>query len=169
MRIGTTVGYTVPLTIVPDAGDVLMCNFEDLRSPEMTKTRRVIVLSPRARSYFPDTFLVVPVSKTPPSPPLRHHCEFKPRAYDFFDPVESVWALANMLTCVKKTRLDRIRINNRFTGACLRKADLLAVRKAVLCALGMETWREIIHTGGSTGDAALSLGLLASKLNLTSP
>ena len=52
----------MPLTIVPDAGDVLMCQF-DGSPPEMTKLRRVIVLTPRNRAYFPDTFLVVPVSK----------------------------------------------------------------------------------------------------------
>lgn len=137
----------MPLTIVPNAGDVLMCNFHGFQPPEMTKTRRVIVVSPRSRVYFPDTFLVVPVSKTPPTPPENHHCEFKPRAYGFFDPIESVWALANMVTCVKRQRLDRMWINGRFTQATIRKEDLLAVRKAVLCAMGMENWSQ-------TGDAA---------------
>ena len=66
----------MPLTIVPDAGDVLMCQF-DGSPPEMTKLRRVIVLTPRNRAYFPDTFLVVPVSKSRPTRPESRgvfHC-----------------------------------------------------------------------------------------------
>jgi len=73
------------ITFVPDSGDVLMCDFIGFIAPEMTKVRRVIVLSPRSRDVFPGTYLVVPVSKTPPSRPEPHHHEFRPRGYDFFD------------------------------------------------------------------------------------
>ena len=53
---------------IPDAGDVLMCDFTTgFIPPEMTKKRKVIVLSTRPRGYYPDTYIVVPVSKTPPS------------------------------------------------------------------------------------------------------
>jgi mRNA interferase MazF len=68
------------ITFVPDAGDVLMCDFIGFIAPEMTKVRRVIVLSPRSRDVFPGTYLVVPVSKTPPSRPEPHHHEFRPAA-----------------------------------------------------------------------------------------
>jgi uncharacterized protein YifN (PemK superfamily) len=149
----------MPLTFVPDPGDVLMCDFEGLTPPEMTKKRRVIVLSPKSRTHFPETFLVVPVSKTPPVPPQNHHCEFKARAYDFFHPTESVWALANMLTCVKRSRLDRIKINNRFTAARIRKADLLAVRQAVLHAMGMENWRQLTENNGQN-ETSVKIGML---------
>ena len=135
----------MPLTIVPDAGDVLMCQF-DGSPPEMTKLRRVIVLTPRNRAYFPDTFLVVPVSKSRPTRPDSHHWEFKPRAYDFFDPIESVLALGNMLTCVKKSRLDRMRIQDRFSRAQISRADLNSVRSAVLHAIGMQDWHQVLET-----------------------
>jgi mRNA-degrading endonuclease toxin of MazEF toxin-antitoxin module len=82
------------ITFVPDAGDVLMCDFIGFIAPEMTKVRRVIVLSPRSRDVIPGTYLVVPVSKTPPSRPEPHHHEFPPRGYDFFDHGQSVWAKA---------------------------------------------------------------------------
>jgi mRNA interferase MazF len=133
----------MPITFVPDAGDVLMCDFTGFIAPEMTKVRRVVVLSPRSRTNFPGTYIVVPVSKTPPVPPRAHHCEFKPRAYYFFDDVEPVWAKADMITCVAASRLDRLKINGRYTGCRIRKEDLDAIRKAVLHALGMETWKQV--------------------------
>lgn len=127
----------MPISFVPDAGDVLMCDFTGFAAPEMTKVRRVIVLSPRSRVIFPETYLVVPVSKTPPLSPRPHHCEFRPRTYPFFDQVESVWAKANMLTCVAARRLDRIRLNGRYGRAQITKEDLTLVRWAVLCAIGI--------------------------------
>jgi mRNA interferase MazF len=131
------------IPFVPDAGDVLMCNFTGFVAPEMTKIRRVVVLSPRARRSFPGTYLVVPISRTPPAPPEPYHCEFKPRSYHFFDQVESVWAKADMVTCVGAHRLDRVKINGRYSRAQIRKEDLLLIRKAVLHALGMETWQQV--------------------------
>lgn len=100
------------------------------------------MLSPRSRVTFPGTYLVVPISKTPPSVREPHHCEFKPHSYHFFDQAESVWAKADMVTCVAAHRLDRVRINGRYSRAQIRKDDLLLVRKAVLHALGMETWQQ---------------------------
>jgi|ERR1017187_7518602 uncharacterized protein YifN (PemK superfamily) len=130
------------IPFVPDAGDVLMCDFTGFVAPEMTKVRRVVVLSPRARRSFPGTYVVVPVSKTPPSPPEPHHCEFKPRSYHFFDQIESVWAKADMVTCVGAHRLDRVKVNGRYSRAQIRQEDLHMIRKAVLHALGMEAWQQ---------------------------
>src|SRR5450432_2925614 len=109
------------ITFVPDAGDVLMCDFTGFIKPEMTKVRRVVILSPRSRVSFPGTYLVVPISRTPPSSPEPYHCEFKARSYQFFDQVESVWAKANMVTCVASHRLDRVRIDGRYSRAQIRK------------------------------------------------
>jgi uncharacterized protein YifN (PemK superfamily) len=132
------------ITFVPHPGEVLMCDFSTgFKPPEMVKVRRVVVLSPRNRVRFPGTYIVVPVSKTTPSPPQGCHCEFKPRAYGFFDPVESVWAKADMIVSVAAHRLERLRINGRFTSVRIREGDLMRVRNAVLHALGMEKWREV--------------------------
>ncbi|MGA3027516.1 MAG: type II toxin-antitoxin system PemK/MazF family toxin [Bryobacteraceae bacterium] len=128
------------ITFIPDAGDVLMCDFTGFVAPEITKVRRVIILSPRSRRRFPGTYLVIPMSKTPPAPPEPHHCEFKPNSYFFLDPVEPVWAKADMLTCVASYRLDRLKVNGRYCRVQIRKDDLHAVRRAVLHALGMDTW-----------------------------
>jgi hypothetical protein len=48
-----------------------------------------------------------------------------------------------MLTCVAWTRLDRIKINGRFTGGAIREKDLVLIRKAVLHSMGMERWRDM--------------------------
>lgn len=125
------------INFVPDPGDVLMCDFTDLRPPEITKKRRVVVLSPRCRTHFPGTILVVPISKSPPSPPEAIHHEFPPRAYHFFDNAESVWALCNMVMAVKFERLDRMKINGRYTRTSLRMPDLDGIRNGVAAALGL--------------------------------
>jgi hypothetical protein len=85
---------------------------------------------------------LVPVSKTPPSRPEPHHHEFRPRGYDFFDHGQSVWAKADMVTCVGSHRLDRVMLNGRYTRCQIRKGDLYLVRVAVLHALGTESWKQ---------------------------
>ena len=118
----------MPITFVPDAGDVLMCDFTGFIPPEMTKLRKVVVLSPRSRVSFPGTYLVAPLSKTPLSTPEPFHFEFPPRSYVFLDPIEPVWAKTNMVTCVAAVRLDRVKLNGRYTAAKIRREDLLRVR-----------------------------------------
>ena len=117
-----------------------MCDFTGFQPPEMTKIRRVVVLSCRSRVTFPNTYIVVPISKTPPSPVDGCHCEFKPRAYDFFDLVEPVWAKADMITCVARHRLDRLKVGGHFTATRIRADDLTRLRQAVLHAIGMNGW-----------------------------
>jgi uncharacterized protein YifN (PemK superfamily) len=131
------------LSFIPDAGDVLMCDFTTgFIPPEMTKLRKVIVLSPRARDHFPDTYIVAPVSKTPPASTRETHCEFKARSYDFFDSIEPVWAKADMLACVSKHRLDRVRFNGQYQRCRIRPTDLHRVRNATIHALGLGDWHE---------------------------
>lgn len=113
------------ITFVPDAGDVLMCDFKGLQPPEIHKRRRVIVLSPRSRDHIPSTFLVVPISKTSPATPRSCHCEFKPRSYHFFDPAESVWALGDMVIHVASWRLDRMLMHGKHYRAQVRLKDLI--------------------------------------------
>ena len=65
------------ISFVPSAGDVLMCDFDGFKPPEMTKVRPVIILSPRSRRTFPDTYIVVPTSRTPPAAVEGWHCQLK--------------------------------------------------------------------------------------------
>ncbi len=130
------------LTHVPDAGEVLMCDFDGFKKPEMVKVRRVVVLSPRARRGYPQTYIVVPLSKTAPDCIEKHHCAFGPRSYTFFHSSETVWAKADMVCCVARHRLDRLRFNGRYQSCDLRKDDLERIRGAVLSALGMQAWKK---------------------------
>jgi uncharacterized protein YifN (PemK superfamily) len=125
---------------VPHAGEVLMCDFSDHKPPEMTKVRKVIVLTPRSRVHVPSTLLVVPVSMTARAPD-ESHCEFKPRAYHFFDESQSVWALTGMVTCVALWRLNRLKINGRYTSVRIRDGDLLRLKEAALHSMGMPGWK----------------------------
>jgi len=142
---------------VPHAGEVLYCNFEDLNPPEITKTRKVVVLSPRDRDSFPQTFLVVPVSKTFRSA-SPCHCEFRARSYHFFDERESVWALCDMVMCVARRRLNGFRINGRNVKTRISAADLTRVRQCVLGSIGMSHWREVEE------NARLTISLSTSEL-----
>jgi len=132
-----------------------MCDFTTgFQPPEMVKVRKVVVLSARSRITVRDTYLVVPLSKTAPLPPDACHHEFKPRSYHFLDPIESVWAKADMVTCVGKHRLDRVKLNGQYSRFNIRKDDLMALRKAVLHALGMQDWRQIEQSSGVTVSAS---------------
>lgn len=131
-----------------------MCDFAGFKPPEMTKVRRVVVLSPRCRVGFPSTYIVVPISKKTPNPPEGCHCEFTAGRYGFFHATESVWAKADMVACVAAGRLDRVMFNGRFSRAQIHKGDLLSVRAAVLHALGMEKWKDL-ETEAALGTSRL--------------
>ncbi len=136
--------FFMPISFVPDAGDVLMCDFTTgFQPPEMVKVRKVVVLSPRSRTSIPSTYLVVPLSKTAPITPEGCHHEFRPRSYHFLDPIESVWAKADMISCVGQRRLDRVKCNGQYCRLMIRREDLMAVRRAVLHALGLQNWRQV--------------------------
>ena len=130
------------ITFVPDAGDVLMCDFDGFKPPEMTKKRQVVILSPRARRVNPDTYIVVPISTTPPATLLGCHCELRRGAYPCFDPV-TIWVKCDMVTCVAAHRLDRVKVAGRYNRVQIRRDDLARIRSAVLHGLGMESWKQV--------------------------
>ena len=94
------------ISFVPSAGDVLMCDFDGFKPPEMTKIRPVIILSPRSRRAFPDTYIVVPTSRTPPASVEGWHCQLKRGSYPCFDQSVPIWAKCDRVTCIAARRLD---------------------------------------------------------------
>jgi uncharacterized protein YifN (PemK superfamily) len=130
------------ISFVPSAGDVLMCDFDGFRPPEMTKIRPVIIVSPRSRTSFPDAYIVVPTSTTPPASVEGWHCQLKRRSYPCFDQIVPIWAKCDMVTCIAARRLDRIKVAGSYNRVQIRRDDLARVRQAVLHALGMETWKD---------------------------
>ena len=129
-------GMTLPF--YPRMGHVLMGDFTDLREPEMTKVRPVIVVSPRL-PYRSDLVAVVPTSLTAP----RHSLPFCFRLSKNYHPNEPddlpCWAKADMVTNIALRRLDGFKIGRRkWHYPELSAADLVGVRHAVLCGLGLD-------------------------------
>jgi mRNA interferase MazF len=148
------------ISFVPSAGDVLMCDFDGFKPPEMTKLRPVIILSPRSRTAFPDTYIVVPTSRTPPASVEGWHCQLKRGSYSCFDQSVPIWAKCDMVTCIAARRLDRIKVAGRYNRVQIRRDDLNRVRQAVLHALGMETWKDaaiIVETTTTVGQTTTEL------------
>jgi hypothetical protein len=50
-----------------------------------------------------------------------------------------------MVTSVAYHRLERLKVQGRYTETWIRQNDLQLVRKAVLHALGMESWQEVVE------------------------
>jgi mRNA interferase MazF len=122
----------------PRMGHVLMGDFSDLREPEMTKMRPVIVVSPRL-PFRSDVVAVVPISLTAP----RHNLPFCFKLSKNYHPNEPddlpCWAKADMVTNVGLRRLDGFKIGRRkWHYPQLSDADLVGVRRAVMCGLGLD-------------------------------
>ena len=118
----------------PQRGTVLICDFQGTIAPEMNKKRHVVLVSPRYRRHT-GLCSVVPFSTVAPREIEPHHVEVTAGAYDFFDPFRTIWAKADMLTCVSFSRLDRVLLHGRYAAPVLRPEDLILVQQAVASAL----------------------------------
>lgn len=122
----------------PKMGQVLIADFSDLRMPEMTKIRPVIIVSPRL-PHRPDIVAVVPVSLSAP----RHELPFCFRLSRNYHPSEAddlpCWAKADMVTNIALRRLEGFKVGRRkWEFPNLSPEDLLGVRRAVMCGLGLD-------------------------------
>lgn len=122
----------------PRMGQVLIADFSDLSEPEMTKIRPVIIVSPRL-PYRSDLVAVVPVSLTAP----KHDLPFCFRLSKNYHPLEPndlpSWAKADMVTNIALRRLAGFKVGRRkWEFPNLSHEDLLGVRYAVLCGLGLD-------------------------------
>jgi uncharacterized protein YifN (PemK superfamily) len=126
------------ITFHPRAGQVLMGDFSDLREPEMTKVRPIIVASPRL-PYRSEIVAIVPISLTAP----RHDLPFCFRLSKNYRPDEPddlvCWAKADMLMNVAIRRLNGFKVGRRkWEFPQLSPEDLAGVRHAILCGLGLD-------------------------------
>jgi uncharacterized protein YifN (PemK superfamily) len=127
---------TIPF--YPRAGQVLVGDFSDLKEPEMTKVRPVIVISPRL-PHRSELAAIVPISLTAPI----HNHPYCYRLSKNYHPQERddlpCWAKADMLMNVALTRLDGFKVGRRkWAFPQLTGSDLAGVRHAVLCGLGLD-------------------------------
>lgn len=126
------------LPFYPRMGQVLVADFSDLKEPEMTKIRPVIIVSPRL-PHRPELVAVVPISLTAP----RHELPFVYRLSRNYHPEEPddlpCWVKADMVMNVAMRRLSGFKVGRRkWEFPQLSGDDLLAVRRAVMCGLGLD-------------------------------
>jgi uncharacterized protein YifN (PemK superfamily) len=129
----------MPLPFFPRAGQVLMCDFRGFVEPEMVKPRPVIVVSPRL-PYRSEIVAIVPISLTEP----RHSLPFCYRLSKNYHPLEAddlpCWAKADMIMNLGLYRLSGFKVGRRkWEFPQLAAADLVGVRHAVLCGLGLDS------------------------------
>ena len=126
------------LSFFPRAGQIFVGNFNDLKIPEITKIRPVIVISPKL-PYRSQLATIVPISLTAP----RHSLPFvyklsknyHPEAPDDLD----CWAKCDLVMNVSLTRLSAFKTGRRqYAYPTLSPEDLAGVRRAVLAGLGLD-------------------------------
>jgi uncharacterized protein YifN (PemK superfamily) len=128
----------------PSLGTVLVCDYHGFKEPEMVKRRPAVVVSPRLRRRD-GLCTVVPLSTTPPNPPMNYHCKiaFDPRLPSPYDAPEH-WVKADMLATVGFHRLfllsaGRDQYGKRRNVIPVLDADRMKeIRVCILMALGID-------------------------------
>jgi uncharacterized protein YifN (PemK superfamily) len=130
------------LPFAANPGDVLFCHYpepyaENFHPPEMTKVRRVVVLSPRNRLQRVNTLVVVPISLTVPPIKQAFHYELEDR-YPFLHATMPLWIKGDMIGHVSTDRLRAFRDGSgRAVRRVLSPRDLGGARGAAAAAAGI--------------------------------
>lgn len=126
------------LNFFPRAGQIFVGDFTDLKVPEITKKRPVIVISPKL-PYRSELVALVPVSTTAP----RHDLPFVYRLSRNYTPWGApgleCWAKCDLVMNVWVGRLSAFKVDRRkYVYPALTPEDLAGVRRAVLAGLGLD-------------------------------
>ena len=128
----------MPINFNPRAGQILVCNLNDFREPEMNKVRPVMVISPRLQ-YRGEIVAFVPISTTPPRYPQPFHVQLSKNYHPEEDDDYPCWAKCDMVLNLSRSRLSGFKIGRRkFELPQATGDDLAAVRRGVLYGLGMQ-------------------------------
>lgn len=135
----------MPLQYPPLPGAIIRCDFHGLKEPEMTKSRPVIILSPKIKNINRTTFLAVALSTTEPTPSHNYHLKISlPGSILPEGIARECWVKGDMVYSLCKSRMDLYRLGkdkntgkrtyytDRYTGD-----DLFNIRKAVMHAIGL--------------------------------
>ncbi len=125
------------LNFFPRAGQIFVGDFTDLKVPEITKVRPVIVISPRL-PHRSELVAIVPISLTPPTHTLpfvyKLSRNYHPQEPDTLD----CWAKCDLVMNVAIRRLTAFKVGRRqYAYPTLTPEDLAGVRRAVLAGLGL--------------------------------
>jgi uncharacterized protein YifN (PemK superfamily) len=115
---------------------ILICDFGGYVLPEIVKTRRVVVVSPKRlfQSLWDVTVVVVPLSEIEPRP-LRAWHHSIPRGR--YRGVGACWAKGDLVAHVSLARLNRIYYDRDRIVPVIHDDDLRAIRKAAAAAIGI--------------------------------
>ncbi|MBQ0114176.1 MAG: type II toxin-antitoxin system PemK/MazF family toxin [Bacteroidales bacterium] len=136
-------GKITMILYYPKMGEILICNYNGFKEPEMVKIRPVVVISPKHRSGS-RLCTVVPLSTTTPIPQKDYHYLLKlerklPKPFDS----STCWVKADMINTVSLDRLDLIRCGKiqgkrNYFRAKVTKDQLQEIQQSIKNALGIK-------------------------------
>ena len=115
---------------------ILICDFSGYVLPEIVKTRRVVVVSPKRlfQSMWDVTVVVVPLSEIEPRPLSACHHAIRGGRYRG---VGTCWAKGDLVAHVSLARLNRILYGRDRIVPVVHDDDLRAIRQATAAAIGI--------------------------------
>ncbi|WP_409566999.1 type II toxin-antitoxin system PemK/MazF family toxin [Methylobacterium sp. J-048] len=125
---------------VPRRGLILVCNYDMARvPPEMRKTRRAVVMSPRSHNrrhgHGPGRCLVVPFSASAPPSLTPADIPFPAGIYGSL--TVPTWAICAAVMSVSHDRLNRVVAGGTGLDESLSVTDMSRLEMGLLHALGM--------------------------------
>lgn len=130
------------LKIYPQVGTIVICDFDGLREPEMTKRRLAVVVSPFIR-IRPNLCTIVPFSTTAPLLVRDYHCTLQvdpplPPPYD--SPLQ--WVKGDMVYTVSLERLylpsgGKVDGKRAYDVRVLSAEELQKVQRCILHGIGL--------------------------------
>jgi len=126
----------------PARGAILVCDFNMLQTPEITKRRPVVVISHNTKQCT-NLCTVVPITTTPPKKMMAYHHKL------FFEPTmpeydnEFGWVLGNMVYTLSFQRLHLLKLgkdangNRIYDNRVISEHDLNAVIECVKLGIGI--------------------------------
>lgn len=131
----------MPLPFHPPAGQIVICDFQGLKAPEIIKRRPAIVMSPRLRGRS-GLCTVLPISTTAPRPEQPYHYNLTidpPLPLPYAEP--SVWVKCDMIYTVGFHRLNLpwyqdVGGQRQYLNQYVDPEDLAAIQRCMLTALG---------------------------------
>ena len=129
----------MPISFYPRAGQILVCDLNEFKEPEMNKVRPVMVISPRLKNRG-DIVGFVPISTTPPRYPQPFHVRLSKNYHPLEDDEYPCWAKCDMLLNLDRSRLSGFKVGRRkYELPQASGEDLTAVRIGILHGLGMKS------------------------------
>jgi uncharacterized protein YifN (PemK superfamily) len=128
------------INFVPERGRILICDFDLARiHPENSKTRRVVVMSPRSynarHGNGPGRCLVIPFSITQPRAIQPSDVFFAAGPYKTLS--KDTWANCHSVMSVSHTRLDRVYVGHgSYSQELLSGVDLQRLEGGLRHAFG---------------------------------